>query len=172
MQISAHKEQGWSGKPRPSTIIIPVGPTVPSLFDLEDYYRSINSDKFRIMFLRIVQPRTTDFSLDMCLSVVPSVVATNITVDKHHLADERRLCLDYVHHARLHGFKAKCVIYVDSHPGLAVIQVARQFDGDCLLLWAPEHLSRFSHTARDLYKYMIKHSPIPVTILPGTRNLV
>ncbi|KAA0198522.1 hypothetical protein FBUS_06920 [Fasciolopsis buskii] len=165
---NTNTRQRMSGIQNPNTVIIPIGHTVPSLFLLQQFYQLNKPDEIRIIFVHIVQPRTTNFSLDMCMPVGSSIVTTNIPMDKQQLADKRRLCLIYVHHARIHGFKAKSVIYVDSHPESALVQATKQFGGDLLLLWAPEHLSHCDRMGRDLYKYMIKHSSIPITILPTT----
>ncbi|THD18766.1 hypothetical protein D915_010562 [Fasciola hepatica] len=100
---------------------------------------------------------------------MPPILGTLIPISKTSLENGKRLCVDLEKHARNHGFNAKSIIYVSPRPGPAVMQAIKDFHGDLLLLWTRDTQSDSIWISRDLYKHMIKHSTVPITILPVRR---
>lgn len=120
------------------------------------------------LFVHTICPGQANSFFWVHIPTIPLIDGTLNPANKTALADCKRFYLGYRPHACNRGAKCRSIIYVNPclGPDLSV-QATKKFGGDILLLCSSGFQKHAFCALNQLYKYVVKHSPIPVAKFPA-----
>ncbi|TPP63790.1 hypothetical protein FGIG_11682 [Fasciola gigantica] len=145
-------------------VLIPINNTTHCTRAIERYFELIqqsNRNDHMIIFTHIIRPCTHRALLRLRIPQIPTLVGTQIQIDRNRVMDAKSLCRDWLERAISRGIPARAFVYVDSNPNAKLIQLIKSHKADAVVIWDTDRQGSRSE------KYMMKHSPVSVVVVPA-----
>ncbi|TPP56619.1 hypothetical protein FGIG_05031 [Fasciola gigantica] len=151
-------------------VMIPIDHSVNSRRALDWYLKNLARRNDLVIFVHSADRLETATRASSSKEELSQKLGSLYKASKLTISGGNTLCEDYINAVELENLRAKKVIYVDQHPGKAIVRAAGEFKPHVIVM-GNRGVGKIHETfLGSVSVYVLHHTIVPVCIVPPVKS--